>query len=120
MVLAKGGRKASELVGRAIIHGLSFIHCLVRTIIYENGKEFAEHALVDRPLGLTGNFADLFASWQKGSNKNSNGVVRQYITKKQTISSFTDRELALTENSANNQLRKRLGLKASYGSFLKN
>jgi IS30 family transposase len=48
----------------------------------DNGKEFADHAVVDDALNSTAYFADPFASWQRGSNENFNGLLRQYIPKK--------------------------------------
>ena len=50
-VLAKVDRKSSELVSRAIIRRLRSVHSLVKTITYDNGKEFAEHARIDQALG---------------------------------------------------------------------
>jgi IS30 family transposase len=110
-VLAKVDRKTSELVSSAIIRRLRSIHSLVKTITYDNGKEFAEHARIDRALGSTSYFADPFASWQRGSNENLNGLVRQYIHKKRPLSSVTDEELAFIENRLNNRPRKRLRFK---------
>ena len=110
-VLAKVDRKTSELVSSAIISRLRSVHSLVLTITYDNGKEFAEHARIDRALCSTSYFADPFASWQRGSNENLNGLVRQYIPKKQPLSSVTEEELAFIENRLNNRPRKRLGFK---------
>jgi IS30 family transposase len=45
-------------------------------------KEFAEHARIDEALGSKTYFADPFSSWQRGSNENFNGLLRQYIAKK--------------------------------------
>ena len=110
-VLVKADHETSDLVSGAIIRCLRSVHPLVKTITHDNGKEFAEHARIDRALGSTGYFADPFASWQRGSDENLNGLVRQYIPKKRPLSSVTDAELALIENRLNNRPRKRLGFK---------
>jgi len=47
------------------------------TLNYDKGKEFADHARIDAELGSTGYFADLFASWQRGSNEYLNGMLQQ-------------------------------------------
>ena len=94
-----------------MIRRLRSVHSLAKTITYDNGKEFAEHARIDRALGSTSYFADPFASWQRGSNENLNGLVRQYIPKKRPLSSVTDQELAFIENRLNNRPRKRLRFK---------
>jgi IS30 family transposase len=54
----------------------------VKSITYNKYKEFADHARVDQALGSTSNFADPFSCWQRGTNENLNGLVRQYIPKK--------------------------------------
>jgi IS30 family transposase len=116
-ILTKVHRKTSNLVSGAIIRRLKAIQPLVKTITYDNGKEFAEHARIDQALGSTGYFADPFASWQRGSNENLNGLVRQYIPKKRPLSTVTDAELALIEERLNNRPRKRLGFKTPHELF---
>lgn len=116
-ILTKVDRKTSDLVSGAIIRRLKTIRTLVKTITYDNGKEFAEHARIDQALGSTGYFADPFASWQRGSNENLNGLVRQYIPKKRPLSTVTNTELALIENRLNNRPRKRLGFKTPHELF---
>ena len=87
------------------------INARVKTITFDNGKEFAEHARIDEALGSTTYFADPFSSWQRGSNENFNGLLRQYIPKKRPLSTVTDEELKMIEKRLNNRPRKRLGFK---------
>jgi len=61
--------------------------------------------------GLIRYFADPFASWQRGSNENFNGLLRQYIPKKRPLSTVTDNELKIMGTKLNNRPRKRLGFK---------
>ena len=93
--LSKVSQKTSDLVSSAIIRRLKGVAPLVKTITYDNGKEFAEHARVDRVLKSKGYFAEPFSSWQRCTNENFNGLVRQYIPKKRPLSSVTDTELAI-------------------------
>jgi IS30 family transposase len=44
---------------------------------FDNGKEFAQHSKIDAAINSTTYFADPFASWQRGSNENFNGLLRQ-------------------------------------------
>ncbi len=74
-------RKTSGLISQTIITSLAPLAQRVRTVTYNNGKEFADHAVVDEALKSTAYFADPFASWQRGSNENFNGLLRQYIPK---------------------------------------
>ena len=110
-VLMKVNHKTSELVSAAVIKKLEPIRDRVKTITFDNGKEFAEHARIDEALGSKTYFADPFSSWQRGSNENFNGLLRQYIPKKRPLSTVTDEELKMIERRLNNRPRKRLGFK---------
>ena len=110
-VLAKVTQKTAEEVSKALVRGLGPFAKLVKTLTYDNGKEFAAHAIVDRALGLTANFADPYSSWQRGSNENLNGLLRQYIPKKRPLSTVTEEELKIIQDLLNHRPRKRLGLK---------
>ena len=74
-VLAKVPRKTADHVSTAIITCLKPIAAMVKTLTYDNGKEFSEHAATDKALGSVAYFADPYSSWQRGSNENLNGLV---------------------------------------------
>jgi IS30 family transposase len=109
--LTKVSHKTSKQVADAVIKKLRSINARVKTITFDNGKEFAEHARIDEALGSTTYFADPFSSWQRGSNENFNGLLRQYVPKKRHLSTVTDEELKMIEERLNNRPRKRLGYK---------
>ena len=110
-ILKKVSRKTSQLVRCAIIEGLKPISEKVKTITFDNGLEFSDHAMIDDALDSVSYFADPFSSWQRGSNENLNGLVRQYIPKKRPLSTVTNQELAMIEDRLNNRPRNRLGFK---------
>jgi IS30 family transposase len=110
-VLSKVTNKTSDLVGNAIINELQSFTPLVKTMTFDNGKEFAEHQRMDKELQSTTYFADPFASWQRGSNENFNGLLRQYIPKKRPLSTVTQEEIKMIQQQLNNRPRKRLGFK---------
>ncbi len=110
-VLKKVTMKTSELVSSAIIQGLRPIAYKVKTITFDNGREFSDHAKIDEALDSVSYFADPFSSWQRGSNENLNGLVRQYIPKTRRLSTVTHDELAMIKDRLNDQPRKRLGFK---------
>ena len=116
-VLAKVENKTAALVSSAIIERLKPISKRVQTLTYDNGKEFADHATIDRALGSTAYFADPYSSWQRGSNENLNGLVRQYIPKSRPLSTVTDAELEKIERLLNTRPRKRLGYKTPLEIF---
>ncbi len=116
-VLAKVENKTADLVSTAIIKRLMPISERVQTLTYDNGKEFANHASIDKALGSTTYFADPYSSWQRGSNENLNGLIRQYIPKSRPLSTVTDDELAKIEMLLNTRPRKRLGYKTPIQVF---
>lgn len=110
-VLRKVPNKTSKNVSSAIINSLHPISEKVQTITFDNGREFSDHAEIDTALQSTTYFADPFSSWQRGSNENLNGLVRQYIPKARPLSTVSDKELAMIQDRLNNRPRKRLGFK---------
>ena len=110
-VIAKVTHKTSELVSQAIIEGLGPYAPRVKTLTYDNGKEFASHTQIDQALQSTGYFARPYTSWERGTNENFNGLLRQYVSKKRSMATVTEEEITMIENRLNNRPRKRLGFK---------
>ena len=110
-VMAKVEKKTSELVSSAIVDKLQPLAARVKTLTFDNGKEFAGHAHIDQQLQSTAYFARPFASWERGSNENLNGLLRQYVPKKRAMSTVSDEEIRMIQNRLNNRPRKRLGFK---------
>ena len=105
-VMAKVSNKTADLVGAAIIAALNPLKARVKTLTYDNGKEFSGHAEIDKALGSTGYFERPFASWERGSNENFNGLQRQYVPKKRQMARITKEVIKMIENRLNNRLRK--------------
>lgn len=116
-VRTKVSNKTSDLVGSAIINMLKPFEAGVKTLTYDNGKEFCAHARIDQALNSTAYFARPFASWERGSNANFNGLLRQYVPKKRTMNDIPDEEIKMIENRLNNRTRKRLGFKTPAEMF---
>ena len=116
-VIAKVSNKTADLVGAAIISMLKPFEARVKTLTYDNGKEFCGHAKIDDALNSTGYFARPFASWERGSNENFNGLLGQYVPKKRLMETVTDEEIKMIENRLNNRPRKRLGFKTPVEVF---
>ena len=110
-VMTKVEKKTSELVSSAIVDKLQPLAARVKTLTFDNGKEFAGHAHIDQQLQSTAYFARPFASWERGSNENLNGLLRQYVPKKRAMSTVSDEEIRMIQNRLNNRPRKRLGFK---------
>ena len=81
---------------------------LRRTMTFDNGKEFAEHSLLAMATGMSIYFARPYCAWQRGSNENTNGLVRQYLPKGTDFRDVSHRVVAEIESSLNDRPRKRL------------
>ena len=116
-VLAKVSNKTTDLVRRSIEIKLKPLCSRVKTLTVDNGKEFADHQAVDQALGIQTFFADPYCSWQRGSNENFNGLLRQYIPRKRRMETVSEEELTMIENRLNHRPRKRLGFKTPHEVF---
>lgn len=78
------------------------------TITSDNGKEFADHQYIAETQNINYYFAHSYHSWERGSNENLNGLIRQYFPKKTDFTQLTDQHIKSIENKLNNRPRKRL------------
>ncbi|WP_201566870.1 IS30 family transposase, partial [Psychrobacter immobilis] len=69
--------KTAQQVSEAMIELLKPVRLQVKTITSDNGKEFAQHKKVKQKLFSSFFFADAYASWQRGTNENTNGLIRE-------------------------------------------
>lgn len=91
----------------------------VKTVTTDNGREFARHQDLDAELGCKSYFCRPYASWQRGSNENLNGLIRQYLPKRRDLSTVTQEELDMILDRLNNRPRKRLKFRTPNQVFLK-
>ena len=91
----------------------------VHTITVDNGKEFCQHEQIAAGLQARIYFAHAYASWERGLNENTNGLVRQYFPKKYEFARITDKDLQQVEDSLNNRPRKTLGYRTPNEVFFK-
>lgn len=101
--------KQSEEVGQAMIDELQDWLPYIKTITADNGKEFADHKKVAEELNIEYYFALPYHPWQRGSNENLNGLIRQYFKKSSDFSTLTYEQVKAVETKINNRPRKRFG-----------
>jgi IS30 family transposase len=82
---------------------------LRHTCTFDNGKEFSEHERLAERLGCKVYFAKPYCSWQRGSNENTNGLLRQFFAKKTDFAEISHWEVSQTVDLINNRPRRRLG-----------
>ena len=110
-LIAKVIRKTAENVSNAIIHLLSPYKSWVHTLTADNGKEFSNHMDIAEQLKAKFYFAHPFASWERGLNENTNGLIRQYFPKKHDFTTITQKQISRVMDKLNNRPRKCLGMK---------
>src|SRR5680860_555976 len=79
------------------------------TMTYDNGSTFAEHELTEKKTGIVIYFAYPYHSWERGTNENCNGLLRQFFPKKSAFATITQETVDEACNLINNRPRKRLG-----------
>jgi len=105
--IRKVASKEAKVVSKAIVEELTDWIPYIKTITADNGKEFADHKYVSEQLGLDYYFARPYHSWERGSNENLNGLVRQYFKKGSDFNPVTQDQVKAIENKLNNRPRKR-------------
>ena len=88
------------------------------TITADNGSEFHGYALIEQALELKFYFATPHHSWERGTNENTNGLIRQYLPKGQSMARVTQSQCDLIAEHLNNRPRKRHGYKTPNQCFL--
>lgn len=118
-VLAASKTKQAGPVRQSIERALTPHRDRVHTITYDNGWEFAEHQGMAQTLSADIYFARPYASWERGLNENTNGLIRQYLPKSKRLDRITEKELNFIKDRLNHRPRKSLGYKTPYELFFK-
>ena len=82
---------------------------LRRTLTLDNGKEFAEHSQLETEASLKIYFADPYCAWQRGTNENTNGLIRQFFPKGTDLAKVPEPRIKKVQDLLNNRPRRRLG-----------
>lgn len=82
-----------------------------KTLTYDNGVEMAYHQKLTAKSGMDVYFAHPYSSWERGTNENTNGLIRRYLPKGTNFHQITEEQLKNIQHKLNNRPRKILGYK---------
>lgn len=88
-----------------------------KTVTSDNGFENFQYDRVMIELGILWFFAHPYHSWERGTNENTNGLIRWYFPKGTDFATITDETIKVVEDALNNRPRKRLGWKTPLEAF---
>jgi IS30 family transposase len=85
------------------------LRLIFKTFTADNGTEFHSHLEIERKTGVRFYFATPYHSWERGTNENTNGLIRQYLPKRTSMASLTQIDCNQIARRLNDRPRKRLG-----------
>jgi IS30 family transposase len=82
-----------------------------KTMTYDNGIEMARHEKITKNTGIKIYFAHPYSSWERGTNENTNGLIRRYLPKGTNFNEIDLKQLQIIQEKLNNRPRKIIGYK---------
>jgi len=111
------GRDA-RTVADAVIEQLSALPpWFAKTLTWDRGREMTQHQRITAATGIQVYFADPYSPWQRGSNENINGLLREYLPKGTDLRATTPAQLQAIAAELNHRPRKRLGFRTPAEQF---
>ena len=102
--------RTADVVADAMIAAIKELPpVLRRTVTWDKGHELAQHVRISVDAGIEIYFCDPHSPWQRGSNENTNGLLRQYFPKGTDLSVHSAEHLAYVADELNGRPRKRSG-----------
>lgn len=117
-VIARLGSKRADLLAEVAIAQMAHLKKKVKTITFDNGIEFAGHEEIAKGLEADIYFAHPYASWERGINENTNGLIRQYFPKGTDFNKVTDEQVQRVMDRLNSRPRASRGGRSPNELFL--
>lgn len=107
LILVQLDKASAPVVANGFTGQMRGIPPLLRkSMTYDRGTEMARHRQIEQALDLTVYFADPRSPWQRGTNENTNGLVRQYLPKATDLSGYSQDDLNAIAQEINERPRK--------------
>ena len=119
LIAGKLANKTAAVTAHAVTTAFRKIPAVLRrTLTLDNGKEFARFSDIEKETGLDIYFADPYSAWQRGTNENTNGLLRRYFPKGMDFRTVTQETLAEIVKKLNHRPRKCLGYQTPHEVFM--
>jgi transposase, IS30 family len=118
-LLGKVSQRTAQAVRQQVCRLLLPVKDKVHTLTSDHGKEFADHEQIAELLQLQFYFAHPYAAWQRGTNENTNGLLRQYFPKKSDLQFVANKEIEQAMSRLNFRPRKCLAFRSPFEVFFK-
>jgi IS30 family transposase len=109
--------KSAQQVKEAAETLLMPIKETIKSITYDNGKEFCSHEIIAKTLACDTYFAKPYHAWERGQNENAKGLLRQYFSKSMELTDITVKQVFNAVDKLNGRPRKGLNYKTPYEVF---
>jgi len=117
LLIGKLKARTSEEAAKVTLELINAHQGKVKTITADNGTEFHSYAQIEEKSAVKFYFATPHHSWERGTNENSNGLIRQYLPKRQCMAKLTQFQCDQIALKINLRPRKRLNFKNPYECF---
>lgn len=117
LLVQKRETNNSQTVAEAMIAMLTPFSNRLRSITPDRGSVFAKHELVTQQLGVPFYFPDPYSPWQRGTNENTNGLLREYFPRWTSMDEHSDEYVRYIQDTLNMRPRKCLNWKSPYEVF---
>jgi IS30 family transposase len=117
-VIVKLTGKRADLLADAAVNRMAAMKDKIKTITLDNGLEFAAHEAITEGLEADIYFAHPYASWERGINENTNGLIRQYFPKGTDFTKVTEEQIQFVMDRLNSRPRKTRGCRSPNELFM--
>lgn len=118
LLVTKAKNRSSREVNRALIRVAKPYSRMIHTMTFDNGKEFANHEQIAESLHCQTYFAAPYHSWQRGTNENTNGLLRQYFPKGQSLRGIRIEQVKQAQDKINNRPKRVLNYNCPQKVFM--